>query len=257
MIPDLHTLTGAYSVDALDDRERGQFERHLAACPDCAREVAELRSTASRLGAAISEEPPERLRERVLAEIKRVRQDSPGGLRLVGRRGRARPVGAPNRWLIGVTSVAAAVAIALATTFGVLAVHAQHQLTTTQGELAAAAARYAPVARVLGAPDVQSVSTNGTAGGNATAVVSHRLNEGVFLAFHMPATPNGKIYQAWAIGVGDPRSIGFLSNAGDDSPAPIVLHTLAGTSKIGVTVEPTGGSKQPTTGLVILFNLPT
>ena len=255
MIPDLHTLTGAYSVDALDDRERGQFERHLAACPDCAQEVAELQLTASRLGAAISEEPPERLRERVLAEIKRVRQDSPGGLRLVSRRSRTLP--GARRWVVGVTSVAAAVAIALAATFGVLAVRAQHQLSTTQGELAAAAARYAPVARILGAPDVQSVSANGTAGGNATAMVSHRLNEGVFLAFHMPATPTGKIYQAWAIGVGNPRSIGFLSNAGDDSTAPIVLTTLAGTSKIGVTVEPAGGSKQPTTSLVMLFNLPT
>lgn len=255
MIPDLHMLTGAYSVDALDDRERGQFERHLAACPDCAQEVAEFRLTASRLGAAISEEPPELLRERVLAEIKRVRQDSPGGLRLVGRRSRGRSVG-PRRWVTGLTSAAAAIAVALAATFGVVAVRAQHQLTTAQSELAAASARYAPVARVLGAPDVQSVSANGTVGGNATAMVSHRLNEGVFLAFHMPVTPRGKAYQAWAIGVGNPRSIGLLADGGDGTSVPLVLSTLAGTSKIGVTVEPAGGSKQPTTSLVMLFNLP-
>jgi anti-sigma-K factor RskA len=158
--------------------------------------------------------------------------------------------------VIGLTSVAAAVALALAATFGVVAVRAQHELTTAQGELAAAVAQYAPVAQVLGAPDMQTVSANGTTGGNATAVVSRRLNEAVFLAFHMPATPVGKTYQAWAIGAGNPRSLGLLMNGGAGSTVPLVLDTLTGTSKIGVTVEPASGSKQPTSGLVMLFNLP-
>jgi len=256
MNPDLHTLTGAYSLDALDDSERRQFERHLAACPDCAQEVAELRLTANRLGEAISEQPPDRIRERVLAEIKRVRQDSPVGLRLVGRRGRGRDTG-PRRWVIGVTSVAAAVALALAATFGVLAVRAQHQLTSTRAELAQAAARYAPVAQVLGATDMRSVSANGTQGGNATAIVSRELDKGIFLAFHLPPTPPNKTYQAWAIGTGDPRSIGLLTNGGDNSTVPLVLSTLANTAKIAVTLEPAGGSPQPTSSLLLLFNLPT
>lgn len=250
MKPDLHTLTGAYAVNALDEGERGQFERHLAVCPQCAEEVAEFRLTATRLGLAISEEPPERLREHVLAEIQRVRQDSPG-LRLAGGR-RRRSAGGPQRWVIGLTSAAAAIALALAGTFGVLAVRAQHQVTAAQSELAAAAARYAPVAQVLGEPDVRSVSANGPGGSNATAMVSRRLDRGVLLAFHMPAVPTGREYQAWAIGVGNPRSIGMLSTSG----APLELNTLAGAAKIGVTVEPAGGSKQPTTPLVMLFSLP-
>jgi anti-sigma-K factor RskA len=256
MNPDLHTLTGAYAVDALNDSERGQFERHLAACPECAQEVAELRLTANRLGAAISAEPPDRIRERVLAEIKRVRQDSPGGLRLVGRRGRTRDTGS-RRWVIGLTSVAAAVALALAATFGVVAVRAQHQLSTTQAELAQAAARYAPVAQVLGATDMRAVSANGTQGGNATAIVSRQLNKGIFLTFHLPPTPSNKNYQAWAIGTGNPRSIGLLANGGDNSTVPLVLDTLANTTKIALTLEPAGGSPQPTSKLLMLFNLPT
>ena len=39
---DLHKLTGAYAVDALDDIERARFEQHLAACEDCRAEVVEL-----------------------------------------------------------------------------------------------------------------------------------------------------------------------------------------------------------------------
>lgn len=246
MKPDLHLLTGAYSLDALDTRERHEFERHLAACPDCAREVAEFRLTAGRLGAAIAEEPPEALRERVLAEIRRVRQEAPGGVRPLRR------LAVSRSWAIGLTSAAAAIAVVLAVVFGAVAVHTQHQLSATQGELSAAAARYAPVARLLAAPDVRSVSANGTAGGNGTAVVSRSLDKGVFLASNMPAIPPGRTYQAWAIGVGNPRSIGLLSNG-----SPVVLDTLANAAKIAVTVEPAGGSRQPTSALVMLFSLPS
>jgi anti-sigma-K factor RskA len=36
----------------------------------------------------------------------------------------------------------------------------------------------------------------------------------------------------------------------------VVLNGWAGTTKFGVTVEPAGGSKQPTTTPVILFDVP-
>jgi anti-sigma-K factor RskA len=255
MNPDLHLLTGAYAVDALDDAERRQFERHLAACPDCAQEVAELRRTANRLGAAVTADPPDRIRAAVLAEIKGVRQDSPG-LRLAGRRGRPRDTGS-RRWVIGLTSVAAAVALALAAALGVIAVRSQQQLTTTQAELAQAASRYTPLAQVLGATDMRAESANGTQGGRATAVVSRRLDKGIFVAFSMPPTPSNKTYQAWAIGTGHPRSIGLLANGGNDSTVPLVLDTLANTTTIAVTLEPAGGSPQPTGSLLISFHLPT
>jgi anti-sigma-K factor RskA len=252
MNPDLHTLTGAYSLDALDNSERGQFERHLAACPECAQEVAEFRRTASRLGAAVSEEPPARLKQRVLAEIKRVRQDSPGGPRVVGSAGWPR-LGA-RRWVVGITSVAAAVAVALAGTFGVIALRAQHQLTTVQGALAQASGRYASVAQLLAEPDVHAASGTDPQGGSATAIASRTLDKAVLLTFQLPTTPSTKTYQAWAIGPGGAHSLGLLPRGG--SGAPLVLNGLAGTTKFGVTVEPAGGSKQPTTTPVILFDLP-
>ena len=40
---DVHKLTGAYAMDALDELERARFEQHLATCEDCRAEVAELR----------------------------------------------------------------------------------------------------------------------------------------------------------------------------------------------------------------------
>ncbi|MDT7686790.1 MAG: hypothetical protein QOG57_7100, partial [Pseudonocardiales bacterium] len=77
--PDIHTLTGAYALDALDELERRQFEAHLTQCPECAREVDELRATAAKLGIAAAEQPPDALRRRVLAQVAITRQNSPAG----------------------------------------------------------------------------------------------------------------------------------------------------------------------------------
>ena len=48
---DIHALSGAYAVDAVDDIERAEFERHLATCADCREEVAGFRATAEQLSA--------------------------------------------------------------------------------------------------------------------------------------------------------------------------------------------------------------
>jgi anti-sigma-K factor RskA len=250
---EVHMLTGAYALNALDDAERAEFERHLAECPECTREVAELRLTANRLGTAVTEQPSDLLRQRVFNEIRRTRQEPPGGERPVVTRGR--PAGVP-RWAIALTSAAAAVALALAGTFGVAALRAQHELNEAQETLSSAAAEFAPVAQVLGAPDAQSVTAIGASGGNATVMMSRKLNKGVFLAFHMPNTPSGKTYQAWAIGSAGYRSLGVLTADGNNSVAPVVMNTLGGTAQIGVTVEPAGGSRQPTTNPVMVVNLP-
>ena len=60
---DVHTLVGAYAVDAVDDVERAAFERHLLDCQTCRLELASLREAAVLLAAVEQVEPPVRLRE--------------------------------------------------------------------------------------------------------------------------------------------------------------------------------------------------
>ena len=67
MSPDLHHLSGAYAVDALDDSERTSFEQHLAVCADCRAEVAELSSAAHSLGSLTEATPSPALRASVLS----------------------------------------------------------------------------------------------------------------------------------------------------------------------------------------------
>ena len=59
---DIHALSGAYAVDALDDDERQQFEQHLAACPECRAEVGSFSETAALIAETQAETPPPSLR---------------------------------------------------------------------------------------------------------------------------------------------------------------------------------------------------
>ena len=74
---DIHKLTGAYAMDALDELERARFEQHLATCEDCRAEVAELRETAALLSETVAVPPPASLRDSVLAGISQVRPLAP------------------------------------------------------------------------------------------------------------------------------------------------------------------------------------
>ena len=70
---DIHKLSGAYALDAVDDLERAAFERHLAECEDCRTEVAGLRETAALLAETAAVTPPPSLRDSVLSGISQVR----------------------------------------------------------------------------------------------------------------------------------------------------------------------------------------
>ncbi|MEU3460374.1 hypothetical protein ABZ721_10500 [Streptomyces sp. NPDC006733] len=99
---DLHTLTGAYAVDALLPAEAEAFSRHLGACPACAQEVRELRETATRLGCAVTQVSPA-LRDQIVRALPEVRQLPPLGPRPAGASLRG---GTWQRWLPGVAVAA-------------------------------------------------------------------------------------------------------------------------------------------------------
>ena len=104
MADEVHELTPAYALDALDENERGEYERHLATCERCRAELAELQDTASALAYAVeSPAPPEALRARILDQA-RLEQSNVVPLR--PRRGLTYGLGA-------FAAAAAAVAIAV------------------------------------------------------------------------------------------------------------------------------------------------
>ena len=75
---DLHTLSGAYVLDAVDSTaERDRYEHHLHRCQTCAGEVRELLEVTTSLAMAAALQPPPALRPQVLAAVRRTRQLPP------------------------------------------------------------------------------------------------------------------------------------------------------------------------------------
>src|SRR5690242_7097860 len=113
--PDIHTLGGAYALDAVDDLERASFDRHLAECEACLLEVAEYRETVTRLAEGSWSVPPLRMREQVLARAAATPQLPPLGQ----RRGGASPVARWRRLTAAAAVVAVLGAGAAVTTYAV------------------------------------------------------------------------------------------------------------------------------------------
>lgn len=64
---DLHDLTAAYALDALDPDEAEAYERHLGQCEECREQLAELNESAAALAfGAVAPAPPARLRTSIL-----------------------------------------------------------------------------------------------------------------------------------------------------------------------------------------------
>ncbi|HEX3792347.1 MAG TPA: anti-sigma factor [Pseudonocardiaceae bacterium] len=248
MNADVHALTGAYVLDAIEDDERADYERHIEECAECAREVAEFRATAARLGAVAAISPPTQLHDRVRHEVARTRQDSPGRLRLVGaaadsgRRIRYRR----RMWTVSAAAVVAFLAAGVSVGF---AINAGHQLDITQHALSQAHASDAPISRLLAAPDVRMAGGSAN-GGSVTLLSSPSLHQGVLLAQNLPAQPHDRNYQAWTITPAGFRSLGLLGGGGS---ATLSVPDLGTGEDIGVTVEPAGGSSQPTTAPIMDF----
>jgi anti-sigma-K factor RskA len=253
---ELHTLTGAYAVDALTGHERGEFERHLAECEACAVEVGELGATAARLGLAVAEPVPPRVKDDVMRLIADVRQEPPSvpgqpraSARAARRRGRR-----PARRRVG---FALAACLAAAAALGGVAVWQQQQLGELRQESRQAQAQAQGISQVLAAPDAVTASAKLAGGAVGTVVVSHSQDRAVFFSHGLPALSGGRVYQLWFAEGGTMRSAGLVpepSAGGDTTQAVLLRGTVGDASGMGITVEPAGGSARPTSKPVALMD---
>jgi anti-sigma-K factor RskA len=235
-VSDIHALSGAYAVDALDDVERVGFERHLSGCAACRAEVASLRETAASLGDDVALAPPPELRAAVLEGITRVRPLPPvvpGG----GHRADGGPA-TRRKWF---PALVAAVVLALVGVGGVVWQPWQDDTSPT----------LTTADRVLADQDAQRVSQTLPNGATATIVRSAKEHRAVLVTEDMPPPPDGKVYQLWLQSPADEMvSAGLM-------PAGQTTALLSGDADeaigAGVSVEPEGGSEQPTE-VVALFD---
>lgn len=237
---DVHKLTGAYAMDALDELERARFEQHLAQCDDCRAEVAELRETAALLADTVAVTPPASLRDSVLAGISHVRPLAPE-VPASPTHDAGRPAARGRGW------VPFLVAAALALIVGVGALVTQPWAPSDEVE------RLTAAEQVLQAPDAEEVFVDLGEAGRATVVRSKSQDRAVITTEDMVSAPSGKDYELWFIEGDTFVSAGLMPDAPDQT---VVLDgSAAAAAAVGITVEPEGGSTQPTSDPIAVFDL--
>jgi len=255
---ELHGLAGAYALDALDGPELDRFTRHLQHCSTCENEIRGFRETAARLALAVAAPPPAELRARVLSAVAITRQlppevaTAPAGRAAPGRAARrpARPdAGLRRTWLPRMATLAAAAGVIAAVLLGVAQSATQHRLTQAEAQNRAMAA-------VLAAPDARLVAVRTTTGGMATVVVSPAHRSLIVTTEGLPALAGGKVYELWFINSRAARPAGLLPAPSGGHTSPFLASGLARGDKVALTVEPAGGTKQPTTKPILMLRLP-
>jgi anti-sigma-K factor RskA len=223
---DLHDLTAAYALDALDADEAKAYEAHLAQCEPCREELSSLSESATALAWAVdAPPPPAALRERILAAA-------------AAERTNVVPLPTRRPWLVRATSAVAAVAACTAVGLGVWATSLSHSVNRERAARAADAGALA----ILSDPASRRVALDG---GNGIVAVD-RSGDGVLVVDRLAPAPSGKTYEAWVIPPGGAATAAGLFEGGGDTTVVRLARSVAHGSMVAVTVERAGGVDSPT-----------
>src|SRR5918996_1349768 len=212
---DIHELSAAYALDALDADERRAFEEHLGECERCRAHVAEFWGTAALLAyGAPAAAPPAGLRGRILDQVR-------------AERAVVVPLRRRPRLVLGAASgLAAAAAVALA-----------FWVTSLSGELD----RTRAALEVLADPAARSTELEGAAG----RLVVDADGDAALVVRDLAAAPRGKTYEAWVIVDDVPRPAGLFEGA-DARDLVLLDRRVPPGAVVAVTVEDDGGVDAPT-----------
>lgn len=220
----LRELVAVHALGALDRADAGAVDAHLARCAECRAELYATSEAVLLLAASVEgPEPPPALRARILAEASAPRR------RRLPRLAAPRLLRPPRLALAGLAATAALAAV--------VAVDARDDLARVRGD---AAQDRVALAALRDAERVAPL-LDGT-GVRVGSVVVPRAGAPILVAA-LPPLPPDRTYQAWALPAGGtPVSLGLV-----DPDGPTALATAGDAPTLALSVEPAGGSAQPTT----------
>jgi anti-sigma-K factor RskA len=223
----------AYLLGSLEDDEVEALEGHLEECERCRDELGWLQPAIDVLPESVPQlEPPPALRVRLMEEV---RADAAAAPMEAGREA-VRP--APARRWTGLSGFFLRPAVGL----------------TAVALVAAVVAGYA----VRGGGEETGTTTTRTVaqGGAIHATLERSGDSGTLEMTGLRTLPRSRVYQAWVLRGNriEPSSLFAARRNGSASTA--IPHQLSGADMVMVTVEPRGGSKQPTSSQIVAVALP-
>lgn len=283
MTDDSHDLIGAYAMDALNASEAAAFELHLQTCPTCRDELVDLHESLADLASSYEVEPPAALRDAVLGAVAELAaapsasdREAPASLSsqvpsesaplpttptsheaspspssfsdddAAAENDRSEtlatvtplPRRSPEQARRSRWQVLVAAAVALIAVLGISVWQPWVQRTVTAAD-------------VLASSDAVRATGDALGGGTVTVVRSNRLGRAVLVTDALPDAPSDKVRQAWI-----KRPDGAFVSGGLMPSGANITMLLEGDARdaqgAGVSLEPSGGSAQPSDVLVVV-----
>jgi anti-sigma-K factor RskA len=217
----------AYLLGALDPAEAAAFERHAEGCERCRTEARWLAPAMQALPESVERlEPPAELRDRLMTEVRAEAAERPVRRRRFVDlwRGGGRP----------------------------------RALRPLAG-LAVLALLVAAVAGYLVGSDGSSGPSPTVTSGQAPGVVAEMVSagEGGSLRLsNVEPLPEGKVLEAWVEREGEVEAVPALFAPDEQGRATTTVEDMSGVETVMVTVEPAGGSDEPTSKPILTMSVP-
>ena len=222
----------AYALGALDAKEAVALEAHLQTCASCREELTAYRLTSDKLLLSLPpQEPSAALRKRIQG-------------RLPSAQRAARP-----RWNWSLSRLAVAIAIVLLLVLNMVSLSQVRALQDQQAQLLDQIQNGQMALVMLSYPHTQSfpIQADEVTG---SFLIDTEYNNAVLILRGLPAIPDDQTYQVWLISPNGERTSAGLVRPQTDIPflsQPVsATQDLANFAGVGMTIEPAGGSDQPT-----------
>lgn len=229
-VEDCHERCALYSLGAMEPEEARRFEEHLERCKTCQAELAGYMEVVGLLaldGPKIS--PPSSLRHRLLERIA-----AEARIPYIGARRRS------VNWLL----LAAASLLITTLALTVALFRAEREL----GRLRARVKEIEEINSVLRSPGTRIIHMAGQQSHSGGVLYWDTQNNRWVISVGLPPPPPGKVYQLWFVTPEAKISAGLIhTDANGHGFATVrVPPEMTQIAAAAITLEPAGGSHQPT-----------
>jgi anti-sigma-K factor RskA len=222
----------AYAIGALDSGEMAALEFHLLTCEICKAELLTYAPLSEQLLLAVPpQRPPSMLRRKLQAHLPSARKTSKPKF----------------SWSFTQTTVGFAMFVLLA--LSIFSIFQTQKLVQQQSKLAQQAETSQIALAAMSYPETKAIPINAE-NISGTLLLAKEQNVAVIITWNLPVLKPDQTYQIWLIDPQGKRTSGGIFNAQPELPYATATVTSPGSlinyNGIGVTIEPAGGSPQPT-----------
>jgi anti-sigma-K factor RskA len=258
----IEELLSFYALDALTDKEKELVEAYLVEHPEVRAQVGELQAAADTIPYGVTPvEPPRRIKNALMA---RVAVDISARSHVSEQKQASR---SRERWWVNLfpafSFAVATVAVVWAVILNIQLSQLRNDVSALSDALVAQSNSLEQINAKLPQTPVSTVVTISLKGTDARPQAQGQLiadpksEAAVMVIAGLGPLEAGKTYQVWLIDAGGPKSAGLLTVDVNGQGVLIVTSDseIGSFQSLGISVEPAGGSSQPTGDIVVLSDL--